>query len=271
MASSTLRRIAGPIILSVSTLAIAQTGQALIGNPLLSPSKIKEVKRQIVEAAHRELTIQPAPVATPPAPPPSPMVAMNSMAPARLGPPIGELAKLALARLQVVAIVGRTALLAMPAHVQPELMQMQPMPMSMQAMQNPQMQVPGMQPGMQGQQSPQSQQIVRRASSALVRDHEAAYIEGFDVTPIIKGDTVRLVLASAPNTTIFQGMIQPALRSPSLVVAPSALEKPSSDYVQGAGPDATSMTSPNAPPPATGQQAGQVQGQGQPLRSQSYN
>lgn len=240
--------------------AIAQTGQALIANPLLSPDKVKEVKRQIVEAAHKELAPPPVPAPLPaPLPPPqiNPVAMMGSMPG---GPSGAEQARQALTRLQVMAIADDTALLATHAPVVAggtSPMQMPQMPMHMQMSQVPQMQMPGyQQQGIGGQQLVQTSQAnpyARRTSSVLVRHREAAFVEGFEVVPIIKGDSVRLVLKSMQNETVFHGSIQPALYSPSYAVAAEDLQKPSTEYVNTAKPDTTSMSG-AASYPAPGQQ-----------------
>ncbi|MES2261601.1 MAG: hypothetical protein V4724_24040 [Pseudomonadota bacterium] len=266
---------AGPaLVLIIGLPAWAQTGQALIGNPLLSPAKVKEVKRQIADAAHRSAEGPPPESMPPPVqmPMPASMRAAPSFAPDGMmgggGRPAGEAAKQALARLRVMAIVGNSALLAIPAMGEsspmPAPMQMQMPPMQMSGMQMPSMPMSGMQSGIAAQPLPQGNQNARRSSSTMVRDREAAYVEGFDVVAIVKGDSVRLVLASAPNATIFFGTVQPSLHSPSSVVAPTALEKPSAEYTQLASPDAASMTSSSAYP-AQSQSPGQSAAQ--PYRS----
>jgi hypothetical protein len=236
--------LAGIVLAALAMLPLAgmaQTGQALIANPLLSPAKIKEVKRQIAEAAHRD----PAPpqAAMPPSPPmaqvPDHLMAQMRQGPPNMGQlPIGDAAKAAMARLQVMAIVGKSAFLGKTSQVgtEPAGMQSGPgMPTQMGGM--PQM--GGMMPSMASQ---QSNQVPRRASSVLIRDREVVFIEGFDVIPTINGDSVRLALASAPHETIFQASVQPTLHSPNSAPANAALEKPSAEYANTVSPDATSMT-----------------------------
>lgn len=230
-----LRHILPILLLSLPPIH-AQTGQALLGNPLLSPAKIKEVRRQIAEAAN------PQPAAPTPAQPvfPVPMASMTSDNAIRpQGLPIGDMARQAMLRLQVMAIVDKSAVLAMSAPVSTDAMSPQQFSMQAAAMQSL-----GGQAIMQGQVLPasvQAPQYARRQASTIVRDHEAAYIEGYDVIPVIRGNSVRLLLA-ASNATIFQGEIQPTLRTPSLAIGQGAVEKSSSDYAQGASPDATSMS-----------------------------
>jgi|GEM_PF-3676600 len=228
--------------------SMAQTGQALIANPLLSPNKVKEVKRQIMEAAHKELV--PLPSLPPPIPKANFATAGVGMPPGIPGAS-GDTPRQALSRLQVMAIVGDTAVLAMqmPPSVTSRQTQLQ-MP------QMPQMQMSGFQQGVGGQQAQethQENQYVRRSSSILIKHGVKAFVEGFEVTPVIKGDSVRLLLATMPNEIIYQGSVQPALYSPSTAVANSALEKPSSEYFNTIKPDSTSMTGSASSPPGAQQ------------------
>jgi hypothetical protein len=241
------RLLVAAVLVATTLPARTQTGQALLGNPLLSPEKIKEVRRQIAEAAHPTMPVQaqlPAALLSPPPPPPMPV---ENIAPQRQINASGDLARLAMARLQVMTVVGKSAVLAMQSSPANDSMQMPPGPALM-----PMMQQPGL-PNLQTQQASSAipaQQYARRSASTTIRDREPTYIEGYDVIPIVNGDMVRLVLASAPNTTIFQGTIQPALRTPTFALAATATEKTSNEYIQGTSPDATSMTPSAASSPA---------------------
>lgn len=260
------RTLSGVVLGALPLLSQAQTGQALIANPLLSPAKVKEVKRQIAEAAHRENAPPPAAAAPQPVMAPVPdhlMAQMRQGMPNQGGfnggaPPNADQAKNALSRLQVMAVVGNAAFLARQAGPQggdaSGMQGMQGMPGMPSAM-------PGFQPGMmQSAAVPQTVQAPRRATSMLIRDREVAYIEGYDVIATIRGDSVRLALASAPNETIFQASVQPSLHSPTTVPSAGSLEKPSSDYSNTVSPDATSMTPAAQMPGGNGQYP--LQGQG---------
>lgn len=265
------------VLLALMLPVRAQTGQALLGNPLLSPAKIKEVKRQIADAAHPQPEQPPM---APPAPAPmqAPPMMQENMQSQRQTAPSSDSARQLLARLQVTAVVGKTAVLATPPPPQNDGQQaqtgqpgqaMQPAPMQMQGFPQGYPQAGAL--GQQYAQAAPMQSSARRSTATTLRDREPAYIEGWDVIPYINGESVRLVLASAPNTTVFQGVVQPATRTPSFAVAATALEKPNAEYVQGAGPDATSMSQGRAP--AIGPNGGQMsnsQLMQQPARPAGY-
>ncbi len=263
------------VLLTLLPMSHAQTGQALIANPLLSQAKVKEVKRQIAEAAHKEAA---PPSVAPPAP--APMMAavpdhllqqMRGGLPNVSGPASPDISKAAFSRLQVMAIVGKSAFIAMQTGGQ-DPSPMQGMPIL----------IPGYGGGANYQggtgtaQAPaaqQANQAPRRAMSILIRDRETVFIGGYDVIPTIRGDSVRLVLASAPNETVFQASIQPTLFSPPSLASAASLEKQSADYTNVVSPDPTSMAP--AAAPNGGQVPAQLQGQQQlrprlPLNGEGY-
>lgn len=249
-------------LLILPVLSRAQTGQALIANPLLSQAKVKEVKRQIAEAAHKEAT--PASGTPPVQPPVMATVPENLLQQLRggqsnsQGPSSSDAVKVALSRLQVMAIVGKSAFIAMQSGGQ-EASPMQNVPMQLSGYQGG----PGFQsgPGMAHAPVQQAFQAPRRGTSILIREREVVFVGGFDVIPTIRGDSVRLALASSPNETVFQASIQPTLLSPPSVVSAATLERPSADYTNVVSPDPTSMT------PTTSSNSGQLpaQMQGQQL------
>lgn len=251
-----MKKVVGVIACCWAYASAAQTGQALIANPLLSPSKLKEVKRQIMEAGHQELAPKLAmPIAAAPMPPggaPSlgAFPGVDGMA-----MPTESIRK-ALGNLRVTAIVGNAALLApdlpplpsaipgqgMPGYLGPQMPGAVPMGMAAGL---------GMPPGQQfgGQHNLQNlaqanPQQVRRGTSTTVRHGRRSYVEGHEVTAFVEGDTVRLVMASVPGEVVFQGQVQPAVYSPG-EPRPAALEKSSSEYLNNNKPDATSLSIPN--------------------------
>ncbi len=236
------------LVLSALPLATyAQTGQSLIANPLLSSAKVKEVKRQIAEAAHRDPAAGQA--APPPAAAPAPVLAqvpdhlLGQMRQGQFNPggqSNSDAAKSAMARLQVMAVVGKAAFLGKVSQANPDPGSIQGMP----GMGGIPQQMAGIQQpvGAVMASAPPANSMPRRTSSVLIRDHEPIYIEGYDVIPTIHGDSVRLALVSAPHETIFQASVQATSQSPSTVPPNGSLEKPSSEYANSVSPDATSMT-----------------------------
>jgi len=225
----------------LSTMAYGQTGQALIANPLLSPDKMKEVKRQIMEAGHQELA-QPKFSAPPNAQ--SGAVAgmpIPSIPSDFSQPPSVDSARRALASLRVMAIVGGAALVVLDTAAATSTL---PSLGPMAGGQMPTMGLPGgMQPsGGQGQsQATQNNTQLRRTSATTLRHRVPAYVEGITVIPVIQGETVRLLLPNMPKEPVFVGTVLPAMYSPPTSVQSMTLEKPSSEYLNANRPDSTSM------------------------------
>lgn len=237
------------LLLGAPVFTWSQTGQALIANPLLSPAKVKEVKRQIVESAHRELaSVAPvapaAPVFVPPAPLAQPGFPNGMNLPQ--GPSPVEKARQALVRWQIIAIVGNTAILTPQPQQSARTSTMGQMAGQQWPMQQmPQMQGAGLPYGsvpQQPSQAPQEDQYARRSASVSVRHGERALIEGVEVTAAISGDSVQLLLGTLRGEVVYQGAIQPALYSPSNVLAAAAREKPSTEYANARKPDSTSLS-----------------------------
>lgn len=268
--------VAACAVLTAPLLAQAQMGQGLIANPLLSPDKLKEVKRQIVESAHKELAPPPVAPPSPAMPPGMPPGGMSPTMMAGPGMPTGAMqptissdsARQMLSRLQVVTIMGDAAILAAPP------------PAAASRPQTGQMQMPGMPAGMPG--APQmmagsalqssDDPLVRRSSSITIRHGQKVLVEGIDVTATIRGDLVQLMLSAAPNAIVYQAGMQPAAYSPATAVAVAARERPSAEYVNRNKPDATSMSGtagnmPSFPPTQYNQPSSNV---GQPQRVGGY-
>lgn len=252
-----MKRVVFAIACCWAYASAAQTGQALIANPLLSPNKLKEVKRQIMEAGHQELApklampIAAAPMSPGGAPMPAAFPGVDGMAMPT------ESVRRALANLRVTAIVGNSALLApdlpplpsinvpgqgMPGYPGPQMPGAAPMGMA-PGMGMPPGQQFGVQHNMQNLAQSNPQQI-RRGTSTTVRHGRRSYVEGHEVTAFVEGDTVRLVMASVPGEVVFQGQVQPAVYSPA-EPRPAALEKSNSEYLNNNKPDATSLSVPN--------------------------
>lgn len=237
------------LLAAAPVFTCAQTGQALIANPLLSPAKVKEVKRQIVESAHRELAppvSAPMPAAAPIFVPPAPSAQSgfpNGMSLPQ-GPSPVEKARQSLTRWQIIAIVGNTAILTpqpSPSARASAMGQMAGQQWPMQQVQPMQ----GMQYGAAVQptsQAPQEEQYARRSASVSIRHGERALIEGVEVAAAISGDSVQLMLGTMRGEIVYQGAIQPAVYSPSNVVAVAAREKPSTEYANARKPDSTSLS-----------------------------
>lgn len=252
----TLNRSAAIVLLSWAGWAHAQTGQSLIANPLLSPDKAKEMRRQIVEAAHKELVPPPPPEPTP-APTPAPRLpigAMAGMPPGMMAPngaamlpggmpgmpsmpgmmpgmPNGEAARQSLSRLQIVTVVGDTAILSLPAPVARGM----PAPVSG-------MPGPGGSASMGPPPQPADESATRRLSTVTVRNGQRAFVEGVEVMANVRGDIVQLTLASMPATTVYQGGMQPAAYSPTTAVSMAQRERPSPEYANKNKPEPTSMS-----------------------------
>lgn len=245
------------LALITAPFSYGQTGQALIANPLLSPEKLKVVKRQIMEAGHQELV---QPNLSMPIAPPSQGLGSSGGAAGNTGMgmpalvPPSEGARRVFAQLRVMAVVGATALIAAELPP-PQAMPINPMNATASAyrmdmglpMQNPQIQNPTIQNN--GAQISQNSQQIRRARTTTVRNGVPAYIDGYEVTPWVHGDTVRLVLAAMPSEIVFQGSVQPALYSPPGTVQPAGLEKSNNEYLTANKPDSTSMGQQSAAAP----------------------
>lgn len=249
-----MKRLVCAIACCWACASSAQTGQALIANPLLSPNKLKEVKRQIMEAGHQELAPKLAMPIAGVAVPPSGAIAPAAFPGADGMAMPAESVRRALANLRVTAIVGNSALLApdppplpsinvpgqgMPGYPGPQMPGAAPMGMA-PGMGMPPGQQFGVQHNMQNSAQSNPQQI-RRGTSMTVRHGRRSYVEGHEVTAFVEGDTVRLVMASVPGEVVFQGQVQPAVYSPA-EPRPAALEKSSSEYLNNNKPDATSLS-----------------------------
>lgn len=251
---TTLNRSAAIVLLISAGWAHAQTGQSLIANPLLSPDKAKEMRRQIVEAAHKELVPPPPEPAPAPAPTPAPRLPMGAMAgmpPGMMAPPgaamplggmpsmpgmmpgmpNGEAARQSLSRLQIVTVVGDTAILSLPA----------PAARGMPAP-GPGMPGPGGSASMGPPPQPADESATRRLSTVSVRNGQRAFVEGVEVMAHVRGDVVQLTLASMPATTVYQGGMQPAAYSPTTAVSMAQRERPSPEYANKNKPEPTSMS-----------------------------
>lgn len=216
----------------MSAPARGQTGQALIANPLLSADKVKEVKRQILEAGHPELlqSRSSAPVSTETA--------------GMIGGTPSDGVRRALSGLRVTAIVGDTAILASDLPSQNSVPGSAPG--YAQGNYNPMV---ANNPGLMGQPIPAAmtgyetqQHQSRRAVTATLRHGVKAYVEGYEVMPFIRGGVVRLTLVGVPREVVYQASMQPAILSPSVAVQATALEKANTDYVNANKPDSTSMS-----------------------------
>jgi hypothetical protein len=293
------------VTLAASLSAQAQTGQGLIANPLLSQDKIKEVRRQIIESAHKELVPPPPPPASVP-PTAMPMQARpagsgmpmgmpmampsggpsgampqgmqagtypamgSTMIPGQASMPVmmpptvnSDAARQQLSRLQVVTIVGETAILAAPSAgvSRPPMMGAVSMPGAPAGMQGAQM--PMQMAAASGQ---SSEELVRRNTAFTLRHGQKTLIDGIDVTAHIQGDVVQLTMTAMPSAMVYQGSMQPAAYSPSTVVAMSARERASTEYANRSKPEATSMgASPGFP--QAGQQVPSF-GQSMPVSGQ---
>lgn len=262
-------------------VAAAQTGQALIANPLLSPSKLKEVKRQIMEAGHQELAPKLAmPIATASIPGAPRAQIQYADGTGMQGSPMlssAESIRRSLSSLRVMAIVGSSALLAPDLPQAPMANSQGPVSLGYPGSSFPNAVPMGMPPGMAtqpGQQYglPQNQlmqinsQQLRRGASTTVRNGKVSYVEGFEVTAFIEGDTVRLVMGATPSETIFQGQVQPAVYSPASDPRPGTLEKSSSEYLSNNKPETTALGNSNR-----AALANQMSGQNLPANSSSLD
>lgn len=212
------------VLLSICGVGMAQTGQALIGNPLLSPAKQKEVRRQIASmgAAQQEPS-QASPMSG---------VAMNiAPAPANGLPPppfVSEVdaARSAMVGLQVSAIVGSSAFLSMPSTrvLRAEAARGAESGISYYGGQNP-------------ARDPKLIVVGQHESvSVLVRHRVRSYVNGFDVIPSIDRDSVRLDLVD--GRAVFFARLD---RTPAPAAQSSrpTLIRPQLDYLNRVSPSGT--------------------------------